>query len=39
MEITKVVKSFIRRGWSNTFENIVYMSVVEMPIWLFSFNQ
>ncbi len=25
MEITKVVKPFIRRGWPNTFGNIVYM--------------
>ncbi len=24
MEITKVVKPFIRRGWSNTFGNKVY---------------
>ncbi len=24
MEITKVVKPFIRRGWPNTFCNIVY---------------
>ncbi len=24
MEITKVVKPFIRRGWPNTFGNIVY---------------
>ncbi len=25
MEITKVVKPFIRRGWPNTFGNIVYI--------------
>ncbi len=25
MEITKVVKPFIRRGWPNTFGNIVYV--------------
>ncbi len=25
MEITKVVKPFIRRGLPNTFDNIVYM--------------
>ncbi len=25
MEITKVVKPFIRRGWTNTFGNIVYV--------------
>ncbi len=24
MEITKVVKHFFRRGWPNTFGNIVY---------------
>ncbi len=27
MEITKVVKPFIRRGWLNTFGNIVYVYV------------
>ncbi len=27
MEITKVVKPFIRRGWPNTFGNIVYVCV------------
>ncbi len=26
MEITKIVKPFIRRGWPNTFGNIVYLS-------------
>ncbi len=25
MEITKVVKSLIKRGWPNTFGNIVYL--------------
>ncbi len=25
MEITKVVKPFIRRGWPNTFGNIVHV--------------
>ncbi len=25
MEITKVVKPFIRKGWPNTFGNIVYI--------------
>ncbi len=25
MEITKVVKPFIKRGWPNTLGNIVYM--------------
>ncbi len=25
MEITKVVKNFIRRGWTNTFANLVYV--------------
>ncbi len=25
MEIIKVVKPFIRRGWPNTFGNIVYI--------------
>ncbi len=28
MEITKVVKPFIRRGWPNTFGNIVYITLV-----------
>ncbi len=27
MEITKVVKPFIRRRWPNTFVNIVYLAV------------
>ncbi len=27
MENTKVVKPFIRRGWPNTFGNIVYVCV------------
>ncbi len=27
MEITKVVKPFIRRGWPNTFGNIVCVCV------------
>ncbi len=27
MEITKVVKPFIKRGWLNTFGNIVYIQV------------
>ncbi len=27
MEITKVVKPFIRKGWSNTFGNIVYLYI------------
>ncbi len=27
MEITEVVKPFIRRGWLNTFDNIVYIYV------------
>ncbi len=27
MEITKVVKPFIRRGWPNTFGNIVYIYI------------
>ncbi len=26
MEITKVVKTFIRRWWHNTFGNIVYIT-------------
>ncbi len=30
MEITKVVKPFIRRGCSNTFGNIVYISAVKV---------
>ncbi len=29
MEITKVVKPFIRRGWPNTFANIVYKVIWE----------
>ncbi len=29
MEINKVVKPFIRRGWPNTFGNIVYISMCE----------
>ncbi len=28
MEIIKVVKPFIRRGWPNTFGNIVYISLI-----------
>ncbi len=28
MEITKVVKPFIRRGWPNTFGNIVYIIII-----------
>ncbi len=28
MEITKVVKPFIRRGWPNTFGNIVYIMYI-----------
>ncbi len=27
MEITKVVKPFIRRGWPKTFANIVYIYI------------
>ncbi len=27
MEITKEVKPFIRRGWPNTFGNIVYIYI------------
>ncbi len=27
MEITEVVKSFIRRGWPITFGNIVYIQI------------
>ncbi len=27
MEITKVVKPIIRRGWLNTFGNIVYVYI------------
>ncbi len=27
MEITKGVKPFIRRGWPNTFGNIVYVGI------------
>ncbi len=27
MEIAKVVKPFIRRGWPNTFGNIVYIQI------------
>ncbi len=27
MEITKVVNPFIRRGWPNTFDNIVYFAL------------
>ncbi len=29
MEITKVVKPFIRRGRPNTFGNIVYLSIID----------
>ncbi len=32
MEITKVVKPFIRRGWPNTFGNIVYL-VTGFEMW------
>ncbi len=28
MEITKVVKPLIKRGWPNTFANIVYVLLV-----------
>ncbi len=28
MEITKVVKPFIKRGWLNTFGNIVYIKYI-----------
>ncbi len=27
MEITKVIKPFIKRGWPNTFGNIVYIYI------------
>ncbi len=27
MEITKVVKPFIKRGWPNTFRKIVYILI------------
>ncbi len=32
MEMTKVIKPFIRRGWTNTFGNIVYVDANE-PDW------
>ncbi len=39
MEITKVVKHLIRRGWPNTFDNIVYIYIyifmVEYYLFLF----
>ncbi len=35
MEITKVVKPFIRRGWPNTFGNIVYIFFIHVS-WIFS---
>ncbi len=31
MEMTKVVKPFIRRGWPNTFGNIVYVLRPNVP--------
>ncbi len=39
MEITKVVKPFIRRGWPNTFGNIVYLhfTFIHVYIWLYIF--
>ncbi len=40
MEITKVVKSFIKRGWPNTFGNIVYIqkNQYQIRIWIKSWN-
>ncbi len=40
MEITKVVKPFIKRGWPNTFGNIVYIHsykyiIVYVPVRVF----
>ncbi len=32
MEITKVVKPFVRRGWPNTFGNIVYLYISAVKI-------
>ncbi len=33
MEIIKVVKPFIRRGWPNTFGNIVYIMNSIIDCW------
>ncbi len=39
MEITKVVKPFIRRGWPNTFDNIVYIICIYLVIKINYWNQ
>ncbi len=37
MEMTKAVKPFIRRGWPNTFGNIVYI-VINLTLSFFKFK-
>ncbi len=37
MEITKIVKPFIKMGWPNTFGNIVYIvEILNIAMWVFS---
>ncbi len=39
MDITKVVKPFIRRGWHNTFANIVYVQQTTADICIQHFKE